>query len=122
MRAEQGRNVLQLVVCREPVAQREPALGGVEVTLVGGGEGAHLWLDMDKGYGFSILCHFQGCVNGSLASSSPFQFAHSFHDPQIIRPRLGREIAFHRASNGGANRSVGTGDQPAMGLRVAVRE
>lgn len=54
--------------------------------------------------------------------SSPFQFAHSFHDPQIIRPGLGREIAFHRASNGGANRSVGAGDQPAMGLRVAVRE
>jgi len=57
----------------------------------------------------------------SPASSSPFQFAHSFHDPQIIRPRFGREIALHRASNGGANRSVGTGDQPAMGLRVAVR-
>lgn len=39
--AVEGRDVLQLVVRRAPVAQREPTLGGVEVAAVGGGEGVH---------------------------------------------------------------------------------
>ena len=51
-----------------------------------------------------------------------FQFTHPFHHPQIIRPRIRRKITFDGTTNRGAGGSVGTGDHPSMGLRVAVRE